>query len=210
MTITSKVGCLLLALAAGANAGIAQEDTLPDKPLTARYVMTEGAGGGSVELYVGDHVARLDMSMGMPMSLIVQFRSERALSITLMSDQKQYIMESQAYDSDDFEPLALFVLAPNGGDIEEACSLDKNLECELLGNQTVAGRASEHWRITSFDPEEDETGVMEQWIDTDLGLLLKFAGPEGWGFELKELDFGLPSPDLFEIPDGYTRFGQDL
>jgi hypothetical protein len=196
----------LMLLVVSATGAASWEDALPEKPFSAEYEMRFGGGpqGGVVEVFFGNRVARVNMPMGI--SWIVQFRRDRALVMTLMDQAKQYTMESVPYDSKEFEIDALWMVMPKG-DIGSFCA-NEGVECERLGTGEIAGRSAQRWMMTEYDPEEDETTETENWFDTELRLVLKSVSPGGeFGFELIEIDFGVPPAAVFEIPDGYQKMG---
>lgn len=73
--------------------------------------------------------------------------------------------------------------------------------CKSLGAESVNGRASQKWAVTSNDPKD---GPMTIWVDDKLHLLTKTQDSDG-GMEMRNIAEG-PQPDsLFTPPASYKK-----
>ncbi|MEO8881019.1 MAG: hypothetical protein ABI446_11560 [Gemmatimonadaceae bacterium] len=74
--------------------------------------------------------------------------------------------------------------------------------CKSLGAESVNGRSSQKWAVTSNDPKDKPMTI---WVDDKLHLLTKTAESDGDGMEMRNIVEG-PQPDsLFTPPASYKK-----
>ena len=109
-----------------------------------------------------------------------------------MTDKGQTLTATQWLDVQ--RGLPLKHVLPNG----------QTMELTLLGNETLDGRATEKWQMTTAVPSQPPA-VSFQWYDPQLKLAVREEFPGGYVSELKAIRVG-PQPDeLFTVPAGYTK-----
>jgi len=176
------------------------EQSLPKKPFSAEYVVTVSGqamqGMPTMKVATSERALRVDFGAHVA---IVQLRPGMAQVSTLMVNDKTYTVQSLPYDSEDLEAY-LFMLTPPGG-YEAACE-EEAVSCEKVGVEDVAGRQAEHWKVE--DPTE---GMMDSWIDSELGILLMATGGDGSGIEARNISTAASPGSLFKVPGDYTLEG---
>ncbi len=75
-------------------------------------------------------------------------------------------------------------------------------EMRLLGQESLGGRATERWEITTTRSDE-ESMTSTQWYDPQLNIAIREELPGGYFRELRNIRVGAQSPQLFTVPDGY-------
>lgn len=80
-----------------------------------------------------------------------------------------------------------------------------SLESRLVGKEQHEGRNVEKWEMAISRPGQQPV-KMVQWLDPELGgVTVKQQGPDGAGFELKNIQVGPQAPELFSVPAGYQK-----
>jgi hypothetical protein len=172
----------------------------PKGPFSAEYVYTMNGETmqGMPRMKVAATTEALAVDFGSH-AAIVQLRPGAALVTTVMHGDKSYTTASLSYDSEDLESYFFMMAPPEGYAL--ACE-EGGIACEMVGVEDVAGRPAEHWRVE--DPEE---GQGDNWIDVDLGIIVKSTGAEGYGLEARNLSTASPAASVFEVPSGYSKAG---
>lgn len=80
----------------------------------------------------------------------------------------------------------------------------QSMELEMLGTETLGGRAVEKWQMTTSNPQQ-QTMRSLQWYDPELQLAVREELPGGYVRELDNIRIGKQPDELFAVPDGYTR-----
>lgn len=75
-------------------------------------------------------------------------------------------------------------------------------EMRLLGQESLGGRATERWEITTTRSDK-ESMTTTQWYDPQLKIAIREELPGGYFRELRDIRVGAQSPQLFMIPAGY-------
>jgi hypothetical protein len=75
-------------------------------------------------------------------------------------------------------------------------------EMRLLGNESLGGRATERWEITTTRSDK-ESMTSTQWYDPQLNIAIREELPGGYFRELRDIRVGAQSPQLFMVPAGY-------
>lgn len=79
------------------------------------------------------------------------------------------------------------------------------LESKMLGKEQHEGRNVEKWEMVMSRPGQQPV-KMVQWLDAELGgVTVKQQGPDGAGFELKNIRIGAQAPELFTVPAGFQK-----
>lgn len=75
---------------------------------------------------------------------------------------------------------------------------------EPLGEETVNGVQAQKYRITYA--VNGQKNVVHQWLAKDNNVPVRTAAEDGsWSMDLKNINTGPVSPDLFDIPAGYQK-----
>ena len=123
LQLCMAVAIIVTAVGTGAQSW---EQSLPEKPFSAEYVMTVGGkpmpGMPPMKVATSERAVRVDFGSHVA---IVQLRPGAAQVSTLMPADKTYTNQSLPYDSEDLEAY-LFMLAPPEG-YEAACEEDADL-----------------------------------------------------------------------------------
>lgn len=83
------------------------------------------------------------------------------------------------------------------------------MERTLLGSEMVNGYTTNKYRITVLIDKKKQSFL--QWMAVESGLPVKMADEDGrWAQEYRNLKIGEPDAALFEIPDGYKKFGMSM
>lgn len=80
-----------------------------------------------------------------------------------------------------------------------------SLESRMLGKEQHEGRNVEKWETVMSRPGQQPV-KMVQWLDAELGgVTVKQQGPDGSGFELRNIRLGPQPPELFTVPAGFQK-----
>ena len=86
------------------------------------------------------------------------------------------------------------------GDDEHPCNAGSELKCENIGAETINGRVTEKWQITS--PTKDGELTTSQWFDPELGIPIRELIPGKLMREMNDIKVA-PQPDQqFLLPVG--------
>ena len=77
-------------------------------------------------------------------------------------------------------------------------------EMRLLGQESLSGRATERWEITTTRSDK-EAMTSTQWYDPQLKIAIREELPGGYFRELRDVQVGAQSPQLFMVPAGYQK-----
>jgi hypothetical protein len=77
-------------------------------------------------------------------------------------------------------------------------------EMRLLGKETLHGRKTERWEITTTRPDQ-ESMTTTQWYDPELKIAIREELPGGYFRELRDIKLGPQPEDLFKVPEGYRQ-----
>lgn len=80
----------------------------------------------------------------------------------------------------------------------------QSMELDMVGTETLGGRAVEKWQMTTTNPQQ-QTLRSFQWYDPELQLSVREEFPGGYVRELSNIRIGKQPDDLFVVPAGYTR-----
>lgn len=75
-------------------------------------------------------------------------------------------------------------------------------EMRLLGQETLNGRATERWEITTTRSDKESTSST-QWYDPELNIAIREELPGGFFRELRDIRVGAQPPQLFAVPAGF-------
>jgi hypothetical protein len=90
------------------------------------------------------------------------------------------------------------------GEVAGLTGEDSQWRCEAKEAETLDGRASMKFRITS--PSDRATA----WIDGQLNFPVKFELDDGTVLALRNIQEGPQPPETFEIPGNFKKFNQQL
>jgi len=80
---------------------------------------------------------------------------------------------------------------------------------EALGKEIVCGRSTVKYRV--FFKIDKNEGIIYQWIDDEYRMPVKTSDEDGkFISEFRNIKPGPQPDDLFELPEGYTRYTIDL
>lgn len=180
-------------------AAIAQVPTAK-RPFSAEYVYTENGQPmqGMSPMKVAATAKAVSVDFG-PHGTILELRPGAATVTMVIHLDKTYTISSLPYDSEELEDYFFWAAPPQG--FAALCE-EEGIACTMVGVEEVAGRPAEHWQVE--DPAE---GTIENWIDADLGIVVKSISSEGFGLECRDLSVAEPPAALFEVPDGYAKQG---
>lgn len=77
-------------------------------------------------------------------------------------------------------------------------------EMRLLGKESLDGRATERWEITTTRSDK-ESMTSTQWYDPELKIAIREELSGGYFRELRDIRVGAQSPQLFVVPAGYQQ-----
>jgi hypothetical protein len=77
-----------------------------------------------------------------------------------------------------------------------------HIACAPIGPDTVDGRPADKWRLTATRGDQHSDALM--WVDTKLRFVTKSVDSASTS-EVRNIQEGPQSPDLFEVPPGYKR-----
>lgn len=153
-------------------------------------------GGGQVEhmgtVHAGDAGFLLNMQIqGQHISTLMKWDSDIIWS--LIHNQRMY-MEVPSEQS--------------GWQPYEAVACNGYSDGEMLGSETVNGRATEKWRCTGQTavPQGKQPVDAKVWYDPELEMGIKTIDDNGNIFEVRDISVGPQESSLFEIPAGYQKF----
>jgi hypothetical protein len=78
------------------------------------------------------------------------------------------------------------------------------MELALVGMETVSGRKTEKWEITTIGPDGKKQ-VSHQWFDPELGMNLREENAAGYKREMRNIQTGKQPDTLFKVPAGYEE-----
>jgi hypothetical protein len=134
------------------------------------------------------YVAQGKIRMEMPESIMI-IRMDKNISWMVMPSEKMYMEH----------PINL----------SSAPKVSKNFDGEIervpMGTEPVDGKPAEKFQVTYT--ENGKKSSVYQWLRGS-EIPVKVEAVDGsWGMEYKNLEVGPQSPDLFEPPEEYTKFG---
>lgn len=77
------------------------------------------------------------------------------------------------------------------------------MEQKLLGEEQLQGRKVERWEMVVTQGEQQQRST--RWFDPQLNLAIKEQNPGGYLRELRNIQVGSQSPELFKIPSDYKK-----
>lgn len=80
----------------------------------------------------------------------------------------------------------------------------QSMELQMLGSETIDGRAVEKWRMTTAMPNQQPIETF-QWYDPQLELSVREEFPGGFVRELDNIEIGKQPDALFEVPADYSK-----
>jgi hypothetical protein len=80
----------------------------------------------------------------------------------------------------------------------------QTMELKMLGTESLNGRTVEKWQMTMRIPDQTPVQTL-QWFDPVLKLSIREEFPNGQVRELKNIQLGAQSDELFRVPADYTR-----
>jgi hypothetical protein len=145
----------------------------------------------SSKLYLSKEKMRLDSAGVRHTVLLIDFASHESTAI--FPEQKAYQVLAAG-------PPQYFRVT----DADNACpdwrkAVGRDIACERLGDETVAGRKTVKYLNRSVGPGGSATSV---WIDRTLKFVVKWRDADG-GAELHNIHEGPQAADLFVVPPGY-------
>lgn len=78
------------------------------------------------------------------------------------------------------------------------------MELALVGMETVSGRKTEKWEITTIG-SDGKKQVSHQWFDPELGMNVREENAAGYVREMRNIKTGRQPDTLFSVPDGYEE-----
>lgn len=79
-----------------------------------------------------------------------------------------------------------------------------SIEMRMLGPDTVAGRKTEKWELTTTDPDGKSTKSY-QWYDPVIEMNIREEAGNGYFRELRNIKTGNQPDSLFKVPAGYDE-----
>lgn len=180
-------------------AAFAQVPT-PKRPFSAEYVYTENGQPmqGMSPMKVAATAKAVSIDFGSHGTILELRPGAASVTMVLHVDQT-YAISSMPYDSEELEDYFFWAAPPQG--FAAMCE-EEGIACTMVGVEEVSGRPAEHWQVE--DPDE---GTIENWIDADLGIVVKSTSPDGYGMECRDLSIAEPPAEHFRVPDGYSKQG---
>jgi outer membrane lipoprotein-sorting protein len=146
------------------------------------------------KLYYGGTRMRVDMeSAGHQSEVITDLPTKT--SFIIMPEQRMY-MEQKLGDTlvhrsgPEWKPY----------DPDNPCANQEGATCKKAGTESVNGRMCDKWLITGKDGKTKTV-----WIDQKNHIPIRTVTSEGTTMEFKNIQEGVQSASLFEIPSGYTK-----
>ena len=107
-----------------------------------------------------------------------------------------------------------WLLLPNRSYVELPLRIDQiprvgpTIEGEVarkhVGNEPVSGRKTEKYEVTV--ESDGKRQIIYQWVAPDIKFAMKTASADGkWESVYSSVTIGPQSPDLFDLPTGYTK-----
>ncbi|MBA2133967.1 DUF4412 domain-containing protein [Capillibacterium thermochitinicola] len=163
---------------------------LAAKPeFSAEMIQTDAKGKVTTgKIYVqGPEKIRHEFSDGDTVSVTI-LRLDKKVSWTLLPDQ-QYMEVSFQFDPNQLNP-------------------ELEYEMKTLGSETVNGYDCQ---IIQYTYKERKYGILVQWFSEELGFAVKTQTKDAKGkvtstVEYRNIVEGKQPDELFEIPNGYTKF----
>ncbi len=155
---------------------------------SADMVSSTPEGSMTAKMYVSGQKSRIEMS-----GMVTIGRMDRNVTWILMPQQKMYMEH----------PI----------DKRSAMSTQEKIDGELaravVSKETVNGINTTKYRVTyEALGKRDE---IFQWIDDANHFPVKTASVDGsWWSEFKNINTEMQNPDLFEIPDGYSKMSAGI
>ncbi len=133
---------------------------------------------------------------GQRMAVLAYWDDETAY--TLMLDQNMYMevpAEQAGSAAADFEG--------------KPCDGYEN--AEMIGSETVNGRATEKWRCTGeLEPVPGEQAAdSTSWFDPIIGFPVREVKDTGDAFELRDIEVARQDASLFDIPAGFQKLDME-
>jgi hypothetical protein len=161
------------------SAGIARP-----QEFSAAIVSTANGSPVSGTVRVSKDKLRLDM----PPAVTI-LRNDKKVAWMLMAEQKVYVEM----------PIDARSLATSMEHVPGEISRT------LLGTEAIGGRDTEKYEVTYRDHEQSETLYI--WLSKELHFPLKSSARDGsWTVEYTNVSDGPQPPEMFEVPDGYTKY----
>jgi hypothetical protein len=188
-----------LALALIVPAAVAQPK-FAGTPFSADMAITARQQRGMVngKLYAGEGKWRMDMEMQGQQAIMI-FDAASQVGYMLMPAQKMY-MEVHA----DRPGMGPQMPKAKPMDPTNPCAAEADMTCTKVGKETVNGRSTERWEITS---KKDSGNSYTAWIDDKLHFPIKTASSAGDSMELTNIQEGSQPATLFEVPPDFKKFG---
>ncbi len=86
-------------------------------------------------------------------------------------------------------------------DPNNPCAQSPDMTCERAGSETVNGRATEKWIFKN----KKNAYAFTTWVDQKIHYPIRTASDE-FEMNLTNVQEGMPTASLFEIPAGYRKF----
>lgn len=77
-------------------------------------------------------------------------------------------------------------------------------ELRPLGDETLHGRSTEKWQMTTTLPD-GTSKVSTEWYDQELKIVIREELPGGYIREMRDIAVGPQDPGLFVVPQGYQQ-----
>lgn len=173
---------------------------------------TSGSSSGTITYSAVPGMLRMDAeasgqsgSTAAHFSMIILFKPDQVVTIVLAPGQKKYAEQSQtpeAYLKDPNNIQTIFEEPSSAGGI---CHDPTATACQKIGSDIVLGRHVEKWSLTTKG-QDGTTSSGTVWYDPELHFIIEAKNDDGSGFVPTKIVTEKPSPSLFRIPPGYTKY----
>ena len=153
------------------------------------FILSADHAAVSGQLYVQDHLYRLDFNQGSEEGIIIVDTKE-AMSTILIPAMNMYIKNT--LESDEISNLDPFRLH----DYYIGQGLANNSGYELI----------EDYNCIVYKITDEDGNDFTEWFSEDLNFPIKIEGNLNGGdflMELKEINESKPEPSIFKVPDDY-------
>lgn len=190
---TTFLASVLVLLCSLCTASVAQE-------FSAEMVNNDNGSQRPAKIYVGKNKMRVDPEeKGAYTGAVIMDFDTQVMDVLVPS--RQIYMETRQ-GSGPSQQWSRFFQAMN---VEDACpewrkqAKENGGSCQKIGDDTVNGRPSVKYEIVSAEGRKDDV-----WIDKKIKFPLKWQSGNNSG-ELRNIQEGAQSADLFAIPSGYKK-----
>jgi hypothetical protein len=150
------------------------------------------------KIYVGNDRMRMETAIAQWQSITISDFGRK--TVYTLDPTKHLYIEHRFETSRSRRPPGWADLRPMGEN-NDPCAGEQGTSCKKIGVEEINGRACEHWELT-----ERNGRVTQIWVDQKIHFPGKIVNQRAT-WQLSNVREEKPDPAVFQIPEGYHRFG---